>query len=70
MGKLLEIIQQGGTMGKLYLRNFLVGMIFVGISAAFSAAIMALFSLFSQLVNIPFSAIPTYIIGGVIGIVC
>ncbi len=57
-------------MGKLYLRNFLVGMIFVGISAAFSAAIIALFSLFSQAVNIPFSAIPAYIVGGVIGVVC
>lgn len=57
-------------MGKLYIRNFLVGMIFVGISAAISGAIMAFLSWLAQLIALPFSAIPTYIVGGVIGISC
>lgn len=57
-------------MGKMYLKNFLIGMVFVGISAVIAAAIMALLSFLANLLTLPFNAIPTYIVGGVIGIAC
>ncbi len=57
-------------MGKLYLRNYLVGMVFVGISTAVAAAITALLSLFASLLSLPFSTILIYIVGGVIGLAC
>ena len=57
-------------MVKLWTKNFVVGLIFMAISAAIGAAFMALLSLIAKLMTLNFSAIGAYIAGGVIGLLC
>lgn len=53
-------------MGKLYIRNILVGMIFMGISVAIATAVIALLSLASASLSVIFC----YILSGIIGLAC
>lgn len=57
-------------MTKLYIKNLLICVIFMSVSTAVAAAIVAVLSLLGWLLTLPFIAIPTYIVGGVIGLFC
>ena len=57
-------------MGKLYLKNFATGLIFVCVSAIIAAIVSALLGLLAELLTLPFNAIASYIMGGVIGVIC
>lgn len=57
-------------MWKIYLKNFSIGLIFAGISAAIASVIIVLWSLLAKLLEIQFSAIVMYIVGGIVGVSC